>query len=147
MRPPSERSGNRRTGAAGSPAAASVSAGRAVLRSSRRLAFTQRIRLTMLLVLRSAKKAAPRRVPIALPADLTELGGPRHALSAGAIDVGDDDRVLVGVGAHNASGFDSIPTPNLPAAAVANSDIVQLIERQPDEVAQLLRSWLADRRD
>ena len=104
--------------------------------------------VALLLVLRSTKKSV-RRVPIALPADLAELEGPRHALAAGAIDLNGDDRVLVGVGAgsHEATSFDSIPTPNLPAAAVANSDIVQLIERQPDEVAQLLRSWLADRRD
>ena len=104
--------------------------------------------VALLLVLRSTKKSV-RRVPIALPSDLTELEGPRHALAAGTIDLDDDGRVLVGVGAgaDGVNGFDSIPTPKLPAAAVANSDIVQLIERQPDEVAQLLRSWLADRRD
>ncbi len=41
--------------------------------------------------------------------------------------------------------------PQLDAAANEDelrvqSEIGELIERQPDEVAQLLRSWLADRR-
>jgi flagellar biosynthesis/type III secretory pathway M-ring protein FliF/YscJ len=54
--------------------------------------------------------------------------------------------VLVGASVGG-NALDSIATRDLPASAVAQSDIVQLIERQPDEVAQLLRSWLADRRD
>ena len=67
--------------------------------------------------------------------DFAELDGPRAALGSATTINLDADISL-----------DAIPTRDLPAAAVANSDIVQLIERQPDEVAQLLRSWLADRR-
>jgi flagellar M-ring protein FliF len=103
------------------------------------------VAIALLLVLRSARKG-PKRMPIALPSDLTELGPPRNALAANSVSVNEDERVLVGASVGGSS-FDSIATRDLPIAAVAQSDIVQLIERQPDEVAQLLRSWLADRRD
>jgi flagellar M-ring protein FliF len=34
----------------------------------------------------------------------------------------------------------------LPSAPVVNDELAELIERQPDEVASILRGWLADRR-
>ena len=39
------------------------------------------------------------------------------------------------------------PRPQIePAVSTVEGEITDLIERQPDEVAQTLRSWLADRR-
>ena len=38
------------------------------------------------------------------------------------------------------------PDPTVLRAAVARDEVGELLERQPEEVAQLLRSWLADRR-
>lgn len=40
----------------------------------------------------------------------------------------------------------ALPARPAPAAASAGADVVGLIERQPEEIAVLLRSWLADRR-
>jgi flagellar M-ring protein FliF len=104
--------------------------------------------LVLLFVLRSSKRQ--RRMPIVIPPDLAELEAPRTPIEAVALGEGDDEDdaevlqpALVGAPAN---ALDTVPTNELPEAAVAQSDIVQLIERQPDEVAQLLRSWLGDRR-
>jgi flagellar M-ring protein FliF len=97
------------------------------------------IGLVLLFVLRSTRKAS-RRVPIVIPPDMAELEGPRRTIDAQLVG---DERELVSVGAGAMS---SVATHDLTPAAIGQSDIVQLIERQPDEVAQLLRSWLADRR-
>jgi flagellar biosynthesis/type III secretory pathway M-ring protein FliF/YscJ len=38
-------------------------------------------------------------------------------------------------------------SPALPSATSAvNDELAELIDRQPDEVASILRGWLADRR-
>ena len=95
--------------------------------------------LVLLFVLRSSRKAT-RRVPIVIPPDMAELEAPRRTIDAQLVG---DDFELVSVGA---GALDAVATSDLPVSAIGQSDIVQLIERQPDEVAQLLRSWLADRR-
>ena len=98
--------------------------------------------LVLFFVMRSSKKA--RRTPIVIPPDMAELEPPRTPIDTIALgEPEDNERELVPVGA---SAIGAVPTNELPASAVAQSDIVQLIERQPDEVAQLLRNWLADRR-
>jgi flagellar M-ring protein FliF len=38
------------------------------------------------------------------------------------------------------------PSAALPSAPDVNGELAELIDRQPDEVAQILRGWLADRR-
>jgi flagellar M-ring protein FliF len=40
----------------------------------------------------------------------------------------------------------SVPDPRAELAAAARTDIGELVKAQPEEVAQLLRGWLADRR-
>jgi flagellar M-ring protein FliF len=42
--------------------------------------------------------------------------------------------------------LEAAPDPGSELAAAARSDIGELVKAQPDEVAQLLRGWLADRR-
>jgi flagellar M-ring protein FliF len=49
---------------------------------------------------------------------------------------------MAGVGATSAAGA----AANLPALAGSHDDMLQLIDQQPEEVAVLLRNWLADRR-
>jgi flagellar M-ring protein FliF len=83
---------------------------------------------------RAIKKAEANRVPIRVPIDLRELeasGATREPAFAGAR-----------VGARAAAERRSLES----AAQTIESEITDLIESQPDEVAQTLRSWLADRR-
>ena len=94
------------------------------------------VAFVLFILFRSAKRG-PRRIPINMPADMVELELARTALTTHTIDVDDDDEPM-------------LPVPSrVPASVMAGpeGDIAELIERQPDEVAQLLRSWLADRRD
>jgi flagellar M-ring protein FliF len=89
----------------------------------------------VLLAVRSLRK--DRRT--ALPVPVVEVGQP-HALPAGP----DELPALVGAGAPLAveAGADSEEARRLQV----REEIGALVERQPDEVAQLLRGWLADRR-
>ena len=84
---------------------------------------------------RAIKRAESNRVPLRVPIDLLALEAPTRmepALSAA--------RVGAGVGAAPVRA--SLEGP----ASTIEGEITELIERQPDEVAQTLRSWLADRR-
>jgi flagellar M-ring protein FliF len=94
------------------------------------------VAFVLFILFRSAKRG-PRRIPITVPTDMVELESARTALTTHTIDVDDDDEPMLPVPAR------------VPASVMAGpeGDIAELIERQPDEVAQLLRSWLADRRD
>ncbi len=81
---------------------------------------------------RAIKRAESNRVPLRVPIDLLALEAPsplEHALSA--------PRAAAAVPVR--ASLD--PPPN-----TIEGEITDLIERQPDEVAQTLRSWLADRR-
>ena len=91
------------------------------------------VALVLFFAWRAIKKAEANRVPLRVPLDLRELEAA-------------DTRALESVGA----------TPRLaeldrralaPAADTGvEGELTDLIEHQPDEVAQTLRSWLADRR-
>ena len=92
--------------------------------------------IVLFLAWRSVKKSqsfAPVRVPLdlrELEADLARVSGSRELVVATAAA--------------------SLPEGSVPAIepskSVVEAQIGDLIERQPDEVAQTLRSWLADRR-
>jgi flagellar M-ring protein FliF len=82
---------------------------------------------------RAIKQATANRVPRQEPLDLLELESTRAATSArddaGATRLASTP-IRVSIDEHSA----------------IEAEIADLIERQPDEVAQTLRSWLADRR-
>ena len=115
--------------------------------------------VALFLAWRSAKKGAVTRYPLpgvlpagpvnaeALHAALTAIGAGTPAVGAGpgaaaleAADAGD----LRGLG--GVPRYDSERIPALPSAAEVNGELAELIDRQPDEVAAILRGWLADRR-
>lgn len=92
--------------------------------------------IVLFLAWRSVKKSqsfAPMRVPLdlrELEADLARIGGSRELVAVSA-----------------AASLPEAPIQAIePAKSVVEAQISDLIERQPDEVAQTLRSWLADRR-
>ena len=92
--------------------------------------------IVLFLAWRSVKKSqsfAPMRVPLdlrELEADLARIGGSRELVAVAA-----------------AASLPDAPIQAIePAKSVIEAQITDLIERQPDEVAQTLRSWLADRR-
>ena len=93
-------------------------------------------RLVLFFAWRAIKKAESNRVPLRVPLDLRELEAaePRALLPVG-IDAPARCRA-------------STSTRRFAPALDAGSDgeLTDLIEHQPDEVAQTLRSWLADRR-
>ncbi len=90
------------------------------------------IGVVLLFAWRAIKRAESNRVPLRVPIDLLELEAPAALEAAYA---------PARVGAPPIR-------PPLEAAPVPSieGEITDLIERQPDEVAQTLRSWLADRR-
>jgi flagellar M-ring protein FliF len=92
------------------------------------------IGLVLFFAWRAIKRAEANRVPLRVPLDLREL----EAATAAALPAAS----LAGAAAAPAARRPSIeaPPPSL------EGEITDLIERQPDEVAQTLRSWLADRR-
>jgi flagellar M-ring protein FliF len=79
---------------------------------------------------RAIKRAEANRTPLRVPIDLLELEAP------GALEP-----------AQAAARLAAAPARSLePPPSTVEGEITELIERQPDEVAQTLRSWLADRR-
>ncbi len=80
---------------------------------------------------RAIKRAESNRVPLRVPLDLLELEAPAQLEPAFA-----PARVAAG----------PVRASIEPPASTIEGEITDLIERQPDEVAQTLRSWLADRR-
>jgi flagellar M-ring protein FliF len=106
--------------------------------------------LLVLVVLFVLVRASRRteRVAVALPAGF----GP-DALPAGeqaALPAGDTYEELAGqpeiVAVAATRALPELKAPENEQRLRVQSEIGELIERQPDEVAQLLRSWLADRR-
>ena len=80
---------------------------------------------------RAIKRAENNRVPLRVPIDLLELEAPstlEPALHAPRVAAAPARASLE------------------PPSSTIEGQITDLIERQPDEVAQTLRSWLADRR-
>jgi flagellar M-ring protein FliF len=96
----------------------------------------------LLLAWRSAKKAGVTRYPVpgVLPAGPVPAEALHAALSAlHAGPAATVDRL------EPAERFESAALPR-PAPAEVNDELAELIERQPEEVASILRGWLADRR-
>jgi flagellar M-ring protein FliF len=106
--------------------------------------------VALFLAWRSARKAAVTRYPVggvlpagpvqaeALHAALTALGagaGSANGLSAGGV-----------LGALEAADAGDRLERALPSSPAVNEELAELIDRQPDEVASILRGWLADRR-
>ena len=86
--------------------------------------------LVLFLAWRAIKRSEANRMPLRVPLDLRELeAGDLMPNIAEAARLPDPTRVAI--------------DPGPPGVEL---EVTQLIERQPDEVAQTLRSWLADRR-
>jgi flagellar M-ring protein FliF len=90
------------------------------------------IGVVLLFAWRAIKRAENNRVPLRVPIDLLELEAPSALEPAYA---------AARVGPASAR-----PPLEVGPATTIEGEISDLIERQPDEVAQTLRSWLADRR-
>ena len=109
--------------------------------------------VALFLAWRSARKAGVTRQPLAgvlpagpvqaeaLHAALAALGAGNHPAHAGAGLTGAQNLAAVDAGDRYEPA--ALPTP---AAPVVNEELAELIDRQPDEVASILRGWLADRR-
>ena len=81
---------------------------------------------------RAIKRAESNRVPLRVPLDLLALEAPARA------------RARVRRGPRVAAA--PVRPRSIRPPRPIEGEITDLIERQPDEVAQTLRSWLADRR-
>jgi flagellar M-ring protein FliF len=90
--------------------------------------------LVLFFVWRAIARAEGNRAVLRTPLDVRELDGTRSA--GGAPEAAAGDRA-------GPASFRASLDPSAPSIEAAITD---LIERQPDEVAQTLRSWLADRR-
>ncbi|HEX5097443.1 MAG TPA: hypothetical protein VFX21_15550, partial [Acidimicrobiia bacterium] len=77
------------------------------------------------------------RVPLRVPLDLAALEAP------GAVPI---EQSLLAPAHAGAVAAPERRIPLEPAPTSLEQEITELIERQPEEVAQTLRSWLADRR-
>jgi flagellar M-ring protein FliF len=114
--------------------------------------------VALFLAWRSAKKSGVTRYPVpgvlsagpvpaeALHAALTAIGAGSPAVGAGGLDA-----LERAADAGDPRGFGGVPRKDsertaLPGAPDVNDELVELIDRQPDEVASILRGWLADRR-
>jgi flagellar M-ring protein FliF len=93
------------------------------------------IGLVLFFAWKAIKKAEANRVPLRVPLDLRELESPAMAPLEPAL-----------AGAR--AGLATPPERRSlePPPSTLEGEISELIERQPEEVAQTLRSWLADRR-
>ena len=92
------------------------------------------VALVLFFAWRAIKKAEANRVPLRIPLDLRELEAA-------------DTRALESVGAmpRLTESERRALAPALESGGM-EGELTDLIEQQPDEVAQTLRSWLADRR-
>jgi flagellar M-ring protein FliF len=72
--------------------------------------------------------------------DIVELEPSRHQI---AIE-GEDDPTTVLVSRRHRRELDRLP--GIEERMAENADIADLIDRQPDDVAQLLRGWMSERR-
>jgi flagellar M-ring protein FliF len=102
--------------------------------------------VALFLAWRSARKASVTRYPVpgVLPAGPVQAEALHAALTA--LGAGGKAGPLEAADAGNPrSRYDS-ERAALPAAPDVNDELAELIDRQPDEVASILRGWLADRR-
>jgi flagellar M-ring protein FliF len=100
--------------------------------------------VALFLAWRSAKKGAVSRHPI--PGVLSAGPVPADALQAALAAM---TAVTPAVGRSAAEALEPagrLDRNALPSAPDVNDELAELIDRQPDEVASILRGWLADRR-
>jgi flagellar M-ring protein FliF len=97
------------------------------------------IGLILFFAWKAIKKAETNRVPLRVPLDLAALEAPQM----GSLEQSLLAPARAGVGAV-AAAERRIPLESAPTTL--EQEISDLIESQPEEVAQTLRSWLADRR-
>lgn len=93
--------------------------------------------LVLLLAHRSARRSQMVRYPIAIPE-------PRELGPSSVRTLDDDDEALQQLDVGPSTEALELDEPD--DELVLRSQIGDLIDRQPDEVAQVLRGWLADRR-
>lgn len=95
------------------------------------------VAVVLFLAWRSVKKAQLALGPVRVPLDLA-------ALEAGSAGPGYANELPAP--AADAELAVAAPAPLEASRPAVETEVVSLIERQPDDVAQTLRSWLADRR-
>jgi len=116
---------------------ASAGDGSPLLSVARVLAVVGIVALVLLLAYRSARRSSVARYPLALPLETLALGD-------GGEPSGDGDDDLEAIEDRRGRALASGPSDD--DRIVVQSQIGDLIDRQPEEVAQVLRGWLADRR-
>ena len=107
--------------------------------------------LALVLLVRQLRRRKPTRVPVVLPADVVDLPlAAPEAPSALALEEAED--VIDLDEAEETPALEEAEVLELPAPDEAQeriaiqSELGELIENQPEEVAQLLRGWLGERR-
>ena len=109
--------------------------------------------VALFLAWRSAKKGAVHRHP--LPGVLSAGPVPADALQAALAAIGGSPAVGAGPAVDALAPGEPRGLPGgarydgeraLPSVPDVNDELAELIDRQPDEVASILRGWLADRR-
>jgi flagellar M-ring protein FliF len=116
------------------PAAPPAASGNAMFDLIKHVLTFLMIGLILFFAWRAIKKAESNRVPIRVPIDLREL----EATTPAALEA----PARTGASISSGGGLRALE----PVPSTIEGEITDLIERQPDEVAQTLRSWLADRR-
>ncbi len=121
------------------PEPAGPAASNPMLSLARVIGIVGIIALVLLLAYRSARRSSVARYPLAIPLDPLALNEGTRARDDDDIDV---DLEALERSAERALAASSAEKEQI----VVQSQIGDLIDRQPDEVAQVLRGWLADRR-
>lgn len=96
--------------------------------------------VTLFLAYRSAKRAQVTRLPIALPAGMAPTLPPATHIMLPEVET----ELKLDLG--SAPPVEALPPPEVERRIEAQNQIGVLIDRQPEEVASVLRGWLADRR-
>jgi flagellar M-ring protein FliF len=122
------------TAGADAPAAAG---GNAIFDLIKHVLTLLMVGLILFFAWKAIKKAETNRVPLRVPLDLAALEAP------GAASI---EQSLLAPAHAGAVAAPERRIPLEPAPTSLEQEIAELIERQPEEVAQTLRSWLADRR-
>jgi flagellar M-ring protein FliF len=109
----------------------------------RTLASVALVGVVLLLAFRSARKATVVRVPVALPPAFG--ASPGYPAESRAMAMGAEPAVALAPPAPASLPPSHVPPPPAPKELMP-SGLIDLIDSQPDDVAQMLRGWLADRR-
>jgi flagellar M-ring protein FliF len=122
------------------PDAAPATGDSPMLPLARVVAMVLIVLVVLLLAYRSARRSSAIRYPLAIPLDPLALG--EGTSLAREVGLSEADRQELGHPTDRAIA----PSADEQHQIVVHSQIGDLIDRQPDEVAQVLRGWLADRR-